>query len=459
MHAFETIGNATCLLYENDAPLLATDPWLLGTAYYGSWAHYHAPSEEQRNRCLAAPFVWFSHGHPDHLHLESVCCLTRDVTILIGDHYTSVIRDFLISQGFKNVVVCPDKTWISLSKDVRILCISNMNQDTILVIAAGDTVIINQNDAPLLGEGPFLRKIVRQSKNSYLLALCTNNADMINFVDKDGMRIATDPHARKKGTVMEIGRRCRSLGVANFCCFSSQHTYVRSDSAWANPFHIDWDDMQMYWPNVPARLIEPYVTVDLSDGCITRNHPSQTSDLHGTVSDLCEDDWLERLVATEWSEVTAYFSKLATLRSKVEFIDFVVGGECRRVFEGARCRSKKQGRHRGVVFHVPRASLLKTVRGGYFDDLLIGNFMKTHLINMELYPDFSPRIAKYADNAGVYSNAQLIKFLWHYFRRSPVAMARSFVGKSWYYSVLPRLKEILRTLGLFDFVKKISSHV
>ena len=32
---FETIGNTTVICYENDQPILATDPWIVGSAYFG----------------------------------------------------------------------------------------------------------------------------------------------------------------------------------------------------------------------------------------------------------------------------------------------------------------------------------------------------------------------------------------------------------------------------------------
>jgi hypothetical protein len=86
-----------------------------------------------------------------------------------------------------------------------------MNQDTILFLAVGDTLIVNQNDAPLMGEGPFIKKMVSKFKNSYLLALCSNNADMINFVDEHGSSIAGHPAARKRGAIMEISKRCQYL--------------------------------------------------------------------------------------------------------------------------------------------------------------------------------------------------------------------------------------------------------
>ena len=43
---FQTIGNATTILYDG-GPQLATDTWVLGSAYFGSWTHQHVIPEEQ----------------------------------------------------------------------------------------------------------------------------------------------------------------------------------------------------------------------------------------------------------------------------------------------------------------------------------------------------------------------------------------------------------------------------
>lgn len=455
MYAFETMGNAICLVFEGGKPLIVTDPWLLGTAYFGSWAHHHPLSDAQVLDCLTAPFVFFSHGHPDHLHPESVSLLSRDVTVLLGDHYHSGIYDYFISQGFQNVRICRDKVWVSLSPGVRILPIANMNQDTILLIEVGDTLIINQNDSPLMGEGAFLKRIIRRYRNSYLLALCTNNADMINFVDEDGRLLIGPPHIRKKGTIVAMSKRCKYLGVQNFCCFSSQYIYVRSDSAWANPYHIEWMDMQQHWPAEAARLIEPHVTVSLKTGSVTRNHPSQAPDLSQVTNGTGEDDWSDKLTTEDWHAVERYILKYETLRSKMDFIEFVVGGDSRRILLKSGKRYLPHHKHRGVVFYAPRQSLMKTVRGGFFDDLLIGNFMKARLVNMALYPHFSPRVAKWGDNARVYSTAQLLILRWRYLMRSPSAMVRFMVGNCWDYYALPLLKASLVKLGLFRIVKQL----
>src|ERR1700716_3562690 len=39
---FETIGNATVVVHDDGVPVLATDPWVRGSAYFGSWGLSHA---------------------------------------------------------------------------------------------------------------------------------------------------------------------------------------------------------------------------------------------------------------------------------------------------------------------------------------------------------------------------------------------------------------------------------
>jgi hypothetical protein len=110
---------------------------------------------------------------------------------------------------------------------------------------------------------------------------------------------------------------------------------------------------------------------------------------------------------------------------------------------------------RGVNFHLPRKSLMETVTYGYFDDLLIGNFMKTQLFNMALYPDFTPTIAKLGGNAKVYTPADLRRFRAHFFRRSPTAYYRWRWQKLKDYRIVPAIKGCLRQLGLMKAAKSV----
>lgn len=449
----ETFGNAIVQLCENGKPILTTDPWLIGTAYFGSWALERPLTPLQMQRAKDSAFIWISHGHPDHLHAESLATLPRGKTILLPDHYHPEIRDSLQNDGF-DVRVLPYKKWVKLTDTVEVLCLENWNQDAVLVVRAGDSLLINLNDSPLFGEGAFLRNLVRRhpNKKTYLFALCAVDADMINFVNANDQRVITDPEERKPGAVWTVARMADYLGVSTYCMSSSQHKYVRADSIWANPFRLAWEDVAKHWsrPNLP--LVEPYVSIDLASGVITR-----APALKETAAETIDpgDDWNERLTGEEWQAVEAFFRRFETIRDKIDFVSVTVGGETRRFGLNARADTKPAEQLRGFRFSAPRKSLVECVTYGYFDDLLIGNFMKTELVNTSLYPNFSPLVAKLGGNAKVYTSADYRKFWWHYFKRSPMVLTRYFLSQLSGDQIMPMARVAADRLGVKPPLKRI----
>ena len=89
---FETMGNATVAIYQNGKGVIATDPWLTGTAYFGSWALERPLNERQMSALLAMPYLWFSHGHPDHFHTDSIDLIPIGKTLLVGESYHSDMK-------------------------------------------------------------------------------------------------------------------------------------------------------------------------------------------------------------------------------------------------------------------------------------------------------------------------------------------------------------------------------
>src|ERR1700689_1948091 len=98
MH-FDTVGNATVICYE-DKPVLATDPWILGSAYFGSWRPAPENPARQFDAVKNCRYLWFSHGHPDHINAESLLVLS-DKIILLPDHVGGRIRNDLTEQGLR----------------------------------------------------------------------------------------------------------------------------------------------------------------------------------------------------------------------------------------------------------------------------------------------------------------------------------------------------------------------
>jgi len=447
-HTFETLSNASVLVRENGQPVLATDPWLFGTCYFGSWALDHPLSDDQLATMHRAEYYWISHGHPDHLHHDSLATLPRGKKILLPDHYSPEIADTLRSDGF-DVTILKYRQWFRLSPGVRIMCIDNMNQDGVLLIEAGDSLLVNLNDSPLCGETKFIRGVVRQHarEKTYLLALCAIDADMFNFVDAGGQSLAGPPDERKRGMIWRTARIAETLGVGSFCVSSSQHIYIRSDSIWANPYRVTFADIRQHWHRPDIRIVEPFVTVDLDSGAITRNHPDQTSDASQITTQTADDDWTETLSAEEWQKVEAFMRKFLLVRRYVDFVTFTVGGESRQV-DLNPANARPAGKRRGIEFIVPGRSLMETVTWGYFDDLLIGNFMKTRLINTQLYPRFTPLVAKIGGNAKVFSRSEYYRFLGRYLRRNPVGTASTLLSIEVDQVFMPWLRRTAEGLGI-----------
>jgi hypothetical protein len=449
---FETLGNASIQIFADNRPVLITDPWLVGTCYFGSWALDHALTEQQIVNAKNSDYVWISHGHPDHLHHESLDLLPAGKTFLLPDHYNSEIKNFLAEKGF-NVIVLKYREWFQVSPTVKVLCLDNINQDAILVIKMGDALLIDQNDSPTASDFSFLQTLVKQHPNdkTYLAALCSIDADMFNFVDANGVSTAGPPDERKPGAIWNVARNADRLGVKNFCCSSSQHIYVRADSIWANDYRISWADMQLHWSRPNVQLIEPFVTVDTGAGKVTANYPSHVSDWSQISSGTGDDDWSATLSAEEWTSVEAFFRRFELVRKYVDFIDVTIGGETKHF--DLNLPEKAPREPRGIRFYAPKQSFMETMKWGFFDDLLIGNFMKVHLTNTSLYPRFTPLVAKLGGNAKVYTKSQYAKFKWRYFKRNPSGTLSYLFEPEMNYVILPWIRERAESLGLKKSLK------
>ncbi len=219
-----------------------------------------------------------------------------------------------------------------------------------------------------------------------------------------------------------MARNADRLGVKNFCCSSSQHIYVRPDSIWANDYRITWQDMKKHWSRPNVRLIEPFVTVDVVTGTVTANEAEHLGGDRSQISDSTgEDDWNQTLEPGEWKIVEGFFRKFELVRKYIDFVEVTIGGETGRFDLNAVTAG--QPSVRGIRFYAPKHAFMETMKWGFFDDLLIGNFMKVHLTNTALYPRFTPLVAKLGGNAKVYTEAEYAKFRWRYFRRNPLGHA------------------------------------
>lgn len=434
---FETIGNAILICYDEGRPVLATDPWITGSAYFGSWGFSHEIPAQQEAAIRRAEYVWISHGHPDHLQADSLALL-RDRKILLPDHVGKRIFNDLKAQGF-DVSTMADRRWYTLSPSVKVMCISDYNQDAILLVDINGRLVFNRNDASDHGWESYVRGIVKQYDVSFLLALSSRfgDADMINYHDENGRRILPRENVPSLGA--RNAHRTETAGARYFVPFSSMHVYQREDSAWANAYHTSLDDYAKGFESKRCEILPAYIRYDCERDRVEELRPAE---LPIRIFNPAQfgDDWSEPLAPEDVPLAERYFRFIEHLAGVLDFVNLRVGGRDNFItLAESRFR-------RGVTFEVPRGSLVTALQYEIFDDLLIGNFMKTTLHGDwgagRLYPEFTPYVAKYADNGRarstdelaayfkVYRNRAVLDFLKFRFERKAEAIYRSYVAEA-----------------------------
>lgn len=407
----QTIGNATIIAYD-ETPILSTDPWLGSDhyAYFGSWyLPYEIPNKIQQD-ILSSKYIFFSHGHPDHLNPDSLHKFKNN-TIILGDHVGKRMFNDLNSQGFK-VFILKERVWTELSKNISVMSISTKIQDTILIIKIKNDIFINLNDA-----GPisyrFIKKIVKKFKRKFLLSISGwGDADMINFYDKENNFI--EPLAAKKNPVGDYLSLIAKLVSANYVIpFSSFHEYQREDSVWANKFVTPIEEYKNGIHN-DITFIEPFAFINSEKDDDIKSLPLKKKKLLVKKASEFKDNWADVLEAEDKIIIEGYFNKFEELQNKVGFINFIVG---RKDFN-----LKMNGpKEKGITFELPRNSLVEACKYSIFDDLLIGNFMKTQLHNLSSLYDpvinFNKIVPKYGDNGLAYSKEELIRYEKEYAKR------------------------------------------
>jgi hypothetical protein len=413
---FETIGNATLILYDG-SPVLATDPWIDGDAYFSSWGPSHEIPVAQRDAIKSCRYLWFSHAHPDHCSVDSLSDLGSK-EFLLADHRGARLQKDLTGMGFK-VTVLPEREWVPISPNIKIMTLSDANQDSILLVDIDGVLIINLNDASGQWEY-FVRSLAKGYKTAFLLRLWGEGvADMTNVLDEAGERIIrredSNPPNKLPDTIQADVRRFRATHAIPF---SSFHRFQREDSVWANGFITPQAAFHSSVNPDGPPILRPFVRYDRQKESITELNPRP---LEGAVKSAaeCGDYWSDRLEVDDKVDLVKYFQSKEKLRDWFRCLRFRVGGE-----ETTVDINPKLPNAVGVTFEAPRQSLMAAVRYRVFDDMMIGNFMRVTLHGTVdrtyLNKTFTPVVGKYSDNGLADTRKELKTYMDHYYSKDRV---------------------------------------
>jgi len=405
-----SIGNATILVYD-DHPILATDPWFgdEDTAYFGSWNLSHEIPSQQQSDILKSKYIWISHGHPDHLNPDSLNRL-RGKHILLPDHVGARIAKSLMENSF-DITILPDRQWVDLSSNVKIMCITTHIQDAILLIAIHDRLFLNLNDAGSRHCTRFIRKISEEFSFTYLMSLSGyGDAGMVGFFDEAGHLVV--PPAESSVLVGEqLGHLAKSLNADAVIPFSCFHQYQRTDSLWAQEYVTP---LHAYQNGIPGDLefIPPFVDIECPSGSYTELSPGRL-EISPKPPEVYGDNWSDELEIEDRRVIDEYFLRKESIQTRIGYVNFIVGGKTHTT-----CINRNS--QKGVSFEVPRLSLMTAIQQEIFEDLFIGNFMKTTLHNMRTLYDqnFAFYLTKYADNGRAQTELEVQEYLKEYQRRA-----------------------------------------
>jgi hypothetical protein len=313
-HTLKTIGHATLLLLEHGKPLIATDPWLIGSSLWRSWWLERYPTREEFDLVKNAEQLYVTHSHPDHFHWPTLRAMgPRSLLLPRFPHY--MVPAFCEANGYRVTIADPWQ-WYRLGKEVRIASIPVPFDDSILVIDTPETTIVNLNDTSarrtLLEE--VRREMFTPGKPLIVLkSYSPASGGNTMFIKGERMPMKT------KGDYAAVAQRmCEVLGATHFVPFASQAFFKRSDSAWANELKVTFEDLKRFWTNASVELCPPFITMDLA----TRTY---TTDYAGPNRDLSAD-YLDKIAAREREErdfrippnfdekMERYFARLPFLR-------------------------------------------------------------------------------------------------------------------------------------------------
>src|SRR6476469_806993 len=299
-----TIGHACLLVLEDGKPIIATDPWLVGSVYWRSWWLEKYPSEEEIDLVRQSRYLYLTHSHLDHFHWPSLRRL-GPLRVLQPTFPSYSVPGFLESHGFHNRTLAP-LTWYAVSDKVRVCSVPVPFDDSIMILDTPDAVIFNINDAaPRRALLERIRQTFNPSGKAAIALKSYSPASVGALTFQNGVRT---PLKTKTDFVQVAIDISNALGAQYFVPFASQAFFNREDSKWANDHKVTYEDLKAHWLGTKTALCKPFITMDLKSFAWTS--------AYDTVKRSLTDAQIKRVQEEERQEKSFVWPEAATAKLK-----------------------------------------------------------------------------------------------------------------------------------------------
>lgn len=130
-----------CVAIDVAGVRIVTDPWLFGPCFIAGWWHAFPPKEDALEIVNSADLLYISHNHPDHMHVETLRQVRKDLPIVVPDFPSQSTVKPVKEMGFTDVEALPFNSVYQVgASDVHfsILQAGDFRDDSGLFVSAGD---------------------------------------------------------------------------------------------------------------------------------------------------------------------------------------------------------------------------------------------------------------------------------------------------------------------------------
>lgn len=269
------IGHAAILI-ETKGLRILSDPWWQGPCFGSQWWIYPRPYLAPL-KGAPVDYIYISHAHADHLHLGTLRRFPKGTKLLVSSALG--LEPHLTKAGYEVIEVDAD-TEAALGAGVTCRIMPTHSDDTLMVLADGDEVCINANDALHAAPQAVQSRIIGRLKSlypkidyvfcGYGIASHFPNCYVIPGKDRAKTAIERQKHfnGQWSGIIAALAPR---FGFP----FAADVVFLEDDLAWANePVHNGerpTDRFAATHPGSPVQVVDIAPGFVIEDGSIVQD--------------------------------------------------------------------------------------------------------------------------------------------------------------------------------------------
>lgn len=153
--------NHATVYIECNGVSIVLDPWLFGPAFLTGWWLAEPSTAESLELLKRCDYIFISHNHPDHCHLETLSIIDKNKTIIVPDYRSKSVYNLLDKAGFNNIENAEFLSIYKIANDfnISILKSGDFRDDAGIYIEANGHEFLFSVDANFLNSYVLPRNI------------------------------------------------------------------------------------------------------------------------------------------------------------------------------------------------------------------------------------------------------------------------------------------------------------